>query len=354
MSSHFPGKRRAATLADISREVGVSPMAVSAVLNNAKTSARISAAKRVAVIAAAKRLNYRPNAMARALADRRMNTLGVSTILAGKGLNQYFLEVFNGIVEGAAKLSQNTTVFAHETWEECLAKMPSICDGRIDGLILLAPILPASAQAELPFHTPLVAIHSDRPLAGVLNIESDEEEASYRMTQAMIKAGHRSILHAAGPLLRCGPRRRLSGWQRAMRDANLTPSLVLETSFDRIRARADLTAWLKAAPKPLPTACVCASDDIALSLIEAARELGIRVPDDLSVSGFDDTLLAQTSNPALATVRQPLREMGILAAEELVKRIDANREGVEVPSDKPIVLANEVVLRASLQPPRSQ
>jgi len=100
--------RHAATLADVGREAGVSIMAASAVLNGAKTSSRISDETRVRILAAAEKLHYRANATARALVDRRMNAIGVATTLSRNELNQYFLEVFNGVIEAAASPAAGT------------------------------------------------------------------------------------------------------------------------------------------------------------------------------------------------------------------------------------------------------
>ncbi|WP_404421364.1 LacI family DNA-binding transcriptional regulator [Nibricoccus sp. IMCC34717] len=343
-------RRKAATLADVAKRVGVSVMAVSSVLNGVKTTTRLSDKKRAKVIAAARRLNYRPNAAARALADNRMNTLGVASVLVGESLNQYFLEVFNGVLRAAAAAQQNTTVFAYASWDQCLAKMGSICDGRIDGLILIAPTLGPEAHEHLPSHTPIVAIHANAPIPGVLNIESDEENASYQIVRTLIAGGHRAIMHVAGPLKFSGPRRRLSGWQRALRESDLVPRPLIETDFNREAARAAFSTWLATAPRPLPTAFVCASDDIALGVMDVLQAAGLRVPDDASVVGFDDTLIAQTSQPPLATVRQPLRELGRRAADELLQRIAAIREGRDLPATPPVVLANELVLRPSYRP----
>ena len=116
-------------------------MAASVVLNAARTSSRIAPGTRARILTAAARLRYRPNAAARALADRRMNTLGVAAVVDGGELNLYFLGLFNGILAAAARHEQNTTVFTLADWERDAARLPGFCDGRIDGLILIGPVL---------------------------------------------------------------------------------------------------------------------------------------------------------------------------------------------------------------------
>src|SRR4051794_15959561 len=178
--------RHAATLADVGREAGVSAMAASVVLNGAKTSSRISDETRERIIAAAIRLRYRANATARALAERRMNTIGVAISLSPNEPNQYFLEVFNGVIEAAAAAGQNTTVFAIPDWKDGASRIPAICDGRIDGLILLAPLLDLDAAKYLPDHTPIVSVHANNEMPGVVNLESDEEAGAFAMVRHML------------------------------------------------------------------------------------------------------------------------------------------------------------------------
>ncbi|HOG92511.1 MAG TPA: LacI family DNA-binding transcriptional regulator, partial [Opitutaceae bacterium] len=133
---------RAATLADVGRAAGVSAMAASAVLNQAKTSSRISPDTRARILTAAAKLNYRPNIAARALAARRMNTIGLAAVVDLQGeLNHYFMEVLNGVIEAAARHEQNTTVFTLHDWHHGASRVGGLCDGRIDGLILLAPLM---------------------------------------------------------------------------------------------------------------------------------------------------------------------------------------------------------------------
>jgi len=189
---------RAATLADVGRAAGVSAMAASAVLNGARTSSRTAPGTRDRIIEAAAMLRYRANAAARALATRRMNTIGIAVVIEGGELNQYFLEVFNGILEGAAQNGQTATIFTLPDWSDA-SRLASFCDGRIDGLILIAPLLSAEAVKSLPDHAPFVALHANCPLPGVLNLESDEGRGAFDLVRFLIAQGHRRILHLCRP-----------------------------------------------------------------------------------------------------------------------------------------------------------
>ena len=114
-----------------------------------------------------------------------------------------------------------------------------------------------------------------------------------------------------------------------------------------------MKAWLEEnAGRPLPTAVFCANDGVAFGCMEALSTAGLRVPDDISVAGFDDTLAARACVPQLSTVRQPLRQMGGRAVEVLLELIRSGSEGAAIPAS-PVVFSTEPVLRASVAAPRT-
>ncbi|MEO5687267.1 MAG: LacI family DNA-binding transcriptional regulator [Burkholderiaceae bacterium] len=354
-TSQSTRNRHAATLADVGREAGVSIMAASAVLNGAKTSSRISDETRVRILAASEKLHYRANATARALVDRRMNAIGVATTLSRNELNQYFLEVFNGVIEAAAEYDQNATVFAIPDWKDGASRIPAICDSRIDGLILLAPLLEIEAARYLPDHTPIVSVHANHELPNVVNLESDEEAGAFEMVSHMLALGHRRILHVGGPSDSIGATRRISGYLGAHAAAGVKPldDYIIPGYFTTDSGRRELEAWLQRhRGEPLPQAIFAASDAIAMGCLDTLSARGVRTPADVSVVGFDDTMMARSAH--LATVRQPLREMGQRAVRLLMDRIEAkHRDAVyRVPSN--IVLPTEIVLGQSLAAPRAR
>ncbi len=368
MPSRSPkGSQKPATLADVGRAAGVSAMAASAVLNGTKTSARIAAETRERIEAAAARLHYRPNVAARALLSRRMNTLGVSVVVHDREFNHYFLELFNGIIGGAAHHEQTTTVFPLENWDDAMPRLPTFCDGRIDGMILVGPVIAPENLRALPAHTPFVSLHANQALDHTINLETDELRGAREMVEHFVALGHRDILHVSGPRGLVGVERRIEGWAEALRGAGLPvdPGRVLSANrFTSEGGFEVLSAWLQAnAGQPLPTALFCANDAIAVGCMEALAALGLRVPDDLSLGGFDDTLAARTTVPQLTTVRQPLRAMGVRAVEILLGRIEAaaarygGKEPDGLPLNEgafdPVVFETELVVRASSAPPRA-
>ena len=351
-SSPKPVHLRAATLADVGRAAGVSAMAASAVLNGARTSSRISDDTRERILKAAAKLHYRPNAAARALANRRMHTLGVAAVIDNSQLNPYFMQVFNGILEAAASHEQNTTVFALHDWNRDTARLRGFCDGRIDGLILIGPLLQAE-KTVLPAHTPFVSIHANCPLPGVINVESDEEHGAWEMVRHLVALGHRRIMHLTGAPGLTGAERRIQGYRRALQSSRIAfdPQLLVPSNYNEEDGREDMRRWLKKhAGQPLPHAVFCANDASAIGCMEALAEVGLKVPDDISVAGFDDTLAARTTVPQLTTVRQPLRAMGARAAELLLARIAQHNGAKTILSNKAVVFPTDLVPRASTGP----
>lgn len=348
-------RSNAATLADVAREAGVSQVAVSAVLNGAKTSARTSAETRARVIAAAERLRYQPNATARALVRGRANAVGivVSGLDLGAETNVYFLEVFVGVIAGATRAGQTTCVFTLRDWDEARQRLPALCDGRVDGMILLAPWLDGAASDWMPASTPFVSVHANRTIAGVANVESDDEAGAFAMVSHMLALGHRRILHVGGPVGAAGADRRIEGYLRAHAAAGVEPppGHLLRSAFTTEGGRAALQDWLRDhRGAPMPEAVLGGNDAIALGCMETLVARGLRVPADVSVVGFDDSLLARAAG--IATVRQPLHEIGSRAVDVLVEHIEALQKKRPWQGPPSIVLPSTVIPRPTLAQPR--
>jgi LacI family transcriptional regulator len=350
-----PRHLKATTLADVGREAGVSAMTASVVLNGARTTARISQETRDRVLDAAVRLRYRPDETARALATRRTNTIGIAATLLGDEPNLYFLEVFNGVLQGAAAAGQNTTVFTLGGWGDAAQRIARFCDGRIDGLILLAPVLPEAASDWLPSHTPVVSIHANHGISGVVNLESDEQAGAFEAVSRLLALGHQRILHVGGPVSATGADRRVAGYLQAHRVAGVAPppGHVARCEYTLAAGRSAMESWLQEhRGQQLPEAVFAGSDAIALGCIDALARRGLRVPEDVSVVGFDDTLLGRTHR--LATVRQPLQQLGRQATDTLVGLIDARQAGTSRHAQRNIVLPTEIVMGATLAAPRGE
>jgi LacI family transcriptional regulator len=329
-------------------------MTASSALNGGGgSSTRVSAETCERVLAEAQRLGYRANATARALANRRTNAVGFVTNMIGEEPNLYFLEVFSGVMQGATAAGQTTSVFTLGSWHEAPVRIPAMCDGRVDGLILLAPLLQDDRSAWLPPHTPLVSVQADSPLAGVVNIESDNAAGACAVVRHLLAIGHRRILHVGGPPGISLAEQRVEGYLRAYAEAGVKPArdYVVRAPLSVEGGREAMQEWLRQhRGGPLPEAVFGCNDAIAFGCIETLRSLGVRVPDDVSVVGYDHTFMWRSVR--MATVRQPLHEMGRRAVEVLLQRIEALRRGAPYSGRFNIVLPTEVVLGETLSGPR--
>jgi LacI family transcriptional regulator len=300
-------------------------MTVSVVLNGARSATRVSDATRARIVSAAARLRYQPNAVARGLSRRRMDAIGVVATVDGEELNLYFLEILNGILEEATARGQNTTIFSVTHWNDEQAKMAQCCDGRVDGLIFISPHMsPEMAQELQHRHTPFLTTHNTNILPGVRNLGVDNEHGAHAAVRHLIDHGHRRILHFPGIDRAVDTQERLAGYHRALAEADLPfdPSLVVpghySASSGAERTRRMLAeGWFD----PLPTAIFCGNDAIASGCMEVLAANGIRCPDDISIVGFDDTMSARMTTPALTTVRQPFRRLGRRAVSSLLELI---------------------------------
>jgi DNA-binding LacI/PurR family transcriptional regulator len=329
----------------VARAAGVSEAAASSALNGGRRgSARVSAETCKHVLAVAQGLGYRPNATARALASRRTNALGFVTHILGEEPNLYFLEVFSGVMHGATAAGQTTSVFTLSNWAEAPVRIPALCDGRVDGLILLAPDLEDDRLAWLPPQTPLVSVHADSPVAEVVNIGTDDEAGACEMVRRLLALGHRRILHVGGPPGFAMTDQRVAGYLRAHAEAGVKPAPghVVRAPLSIDGGRAAMREWLGQHPgRPLPEAVFGCNDAIAFGCIETLRSQGLRVPHDVSVVGYDHTSTARSVH--MTTVHQPLHEMGQRAVEVLLQRIEALRRGEPYPGPFNILLPTDIV-----------
>jgi LacI family transcriptional regulator len=329
-------------------------MAASSALNGGQNSARVSPQTRERVMAAAKRLKYRPNASALALNYRRTDTIGFITTLMGKEPNAYLMEVFGGVVEGARTAGQTAAVFTLDSWDEAPTRIPALCDGRVDGLIVLAPRLEDDGNDWLPEHTPMVSVHASgnwRP--GGVNFECDDESGAYEMVRRMLSLGHRRVLHMGGPTGYPSADRRVEGYLRAHAEIGLSPPLdhVVRVAYYTEGACREMQAWLERhRGQPLPDAVFAGSDDIAVGCMEVLVARGLQIPRDISIASFDYTLPARTLQ--MAAVRQPLHEMGQQSVQVLMNLIEASRQGEPYVGPPNIVLPPEVIAGRTLAEPR--
>lgn len=302
-------------------------MAASVVLNGATSSARVSQTTRERILEAAARLRYRRNVAALGLSRRRMNTLGVVSTIVGRTVNLYYMEVLTGLLASAAEHGQSVSILTVRDWAADETRILEFCDGRIDGLILIGPELSPAFARLLVQYAPLVSLHGTMSVPLMPTIDIDNEGGSYLATRHLIELGHRRLVHLAGPPHTESGRLRLNGFRRALVGASLPIStdisrsgtFVYESGYNRTAAMLDFPAG-----REMPTGFVCANDASAFGCIDALRERGLSIPDDVSVVGFDDTMLARMMRPTLTTIHQPFGEMCQRAVQVLLEQIHAD------------------------------
>jgi DNA-binding LacI/PurR family transcriptional regulator len=329
---------RPPVMADVAKLAGVSAQTVSRVLND---HPNVSARARDAVTAAIAELGYRPNAAARTLVTRRTRTLGVIS--------------FDTTLFGPASMLHGLERAAAGEYFVSIASLPALDRGGVhgavdrlleqgvDGIIVIAPMKPAvDACGSISCGVPLVAVGGGTK-ASLASVAVDNAAGAALATRYLLGLGHPTVHHIAGPRAWLDAQERIAGWRSALRDAGApVPELAAGDWSSATGYR--IGSGIAADPKV--TAVLCGNDHLALGLIRALAERGKRVPDDISVVGFDDIPESGYFLPPLTTVRQDFAALGRHALSALVALID----GQAVP-DTCLRVPPQLVERASAGPP---
>lgn len=326
-------EKRVVTMKDVARATGFSPATVSIVLNNAPLARYIAAATREKIETTAKRLGYRPNVMARFLRSRRSQSIG---IMLFDVMDPFCTPVLRGIENAIYTLGYLPVLAdAHNQIDRFERYLEMLLERHVDGLIVVANwlfvdihLLADLNKREIPAAT----IGWETPSKMVSSVMVDNEAGGKLAIEHLYQLGHRKIAVIRGPkrLIDAAPR-----WRGIQKYADtvglqLDPSLVLQlpdafdptSSFDNgYRLTEDLL--LK---KKKFTALLAFDDLTALGAIRALTKAGIKVPEQCSVTGFDDIALSAFSMPALTTIRQPLETMGGMAVGLVLDAIKAGHE----------------------------
>lgn len=346
-----PIKTRTTTLSDVAKHAGVSVNAVSSVINQSRVGTRVSEKTRLRIQASAAELQYHPNAAARRLSGKRMNTLGVIfyRISASPFSNAYFAPILDGIGAAAARHKQDMMLFTGHDWQDSQHSLPIFCDGRCDGLLLVGPHTATDiVDALLERHVPFTLINNrwNDPRASWVDV--DDVMAAKQLTTYLLELGHRRIAMLCGdPFVQCVPRR-LAGYTQALAAAGvpLNQELIPPGSFMAPSTAERVCSLLALPHAQRPTALFCTNDTMALEALETLKEKGVKVPQELSVVGFDDIALAATEVPPLTTIQQPLSLLGVHAAELLLSQIANQYEDRETAGITEF-LPTELVIRQS-------
>jgi LacI family transcriptional regulator len=329
------------TIIDVAREAGVSYATVSRVINN---KAHVKPAKREAVLSAMSRLGYVVNQQARSLAGGHSGVIGLLVQNLG---TSWVGTIMRGVDEELDTLGYDMMLYTtHRAKSHEAAHVAAITRGVADGLLLILPrdtgsYLDSLRRRQFPYVViDPQEIDETTPAVGVTNREGAQSATRY-----LIDLGHRRIGFITGNLELVSARDRLAAYRATLAEYGipLRPELIAEGDFLQKRGFHAAQELLDLPERP--TAIFASNDDTAFGVIEAARDRGLRIPEDLSVVGFDDIPEAANVHPPLTTVRQPLDQMGRAGARMLLHAIE--HPEIEMRST---ILPTELIIRSSCQP----
>lgn len=331
----------AVTLADVARMAGVSKMTVSNVINN---KSGVSESTRRRVQRAVEQSGYLANPAARLLAGRRMNLIGVMAPRFGW---PYVNEVVNGASTAAEAAGLNLAIFTTSEHPEVERERAALLRGLADGVLLVLPGLGGGGSGadslRLLRGVPVVVVDAEGPH----NVRADNAAGARLAAQHLLELGHRRIGHVLGPTeSRADAAERRAGFLAALAGAGVPAPPEYLASGDYSEAGGARAGHALLSLPERPTAIFAANDASALGVLRAAQALGLRVPRDLSVVGFDDLPLAAHTRPALTTVRQPLHQMGAAGVGLLIELARG-----AAPPEQHLRFPTELVRRDSTGPP---
>jgi DNA-binding LacI/PurR family transcriptional regulator len=328
----------------VAKRVRLAPGAVSAVLNNSLACRSVPDRAKRRIFAAARELEYKPNDSARTLRVKRSSTIGVIAAELGDPYGQFIIAGIERHLRGNG-FFYLTAVHRHDN--ELLESYSRLLLERgVEGFITIdTPIVREPAL-------PTVAIAGHRPFAGVTNIALDHKAAALSALRHLLEDGHREFAFLKGPAISADTESRWQSIVEASRELGIQihPDRVVELNASQAcAARAPEFAYPFAkellSRNRAFTALFAFNDNSAIAAISALQDAGLRVPENVSVIGFDDIPLASYANPTLTTVRQPLQKMGEIAARTLLGRIDNRSEYVAE-----IAIETELIVRQSTGP----
>jgi len=318
--------------------LGLSPATLSLVMNRSAVADSIPKATQDQIFAAAEKFNYRPNFLARSLRTQRSFTLGVIVPEVSEG---YATLVMSGIEEHLLREGYFYFVASHHHRPDLIDEYPKLLLARsVEGLI--AVDTPWNHDLSIP----VVTVSGHNAVNKVTNVVLDHRRAAELALEHLLTLGHRRIAFIKGQEFSSDTEARWDAIVRAAARLGLTIHAELTTQLQGEVPSPDLGYQVtrRLLTKHEPFSAIFAFNDIsAIGAIRALREKGLRVPEDVSVVGFDDIQSAAFQNPGLTTVRQPLRRMGRIAAETVLRRIA--RDGMDHP--KEITVDPELVVRES-------
>jgi DNA-binding LacI/PurR family transcriptional regulator len=337
--------KRHVTIREVAKAAGASVSTISAALNN---SDYVSAKMRSRIEEAAKALRYCPNDLARGL--RLQKTHSIAIVVPDLS-NNFYIELVRGAKDYSA--SANFTVLigdSRENWEEERNYLDSFHRRRVDGVVRVPAINAVGGKAKSVLGN-LPVVYADRhPLARdtyIGRVGVDNTRAAESATRYLLSLGHRDIGVIAGDASSGTSVDRLQGFMTALRSAKIRPDRSMIHAGHNDMESGHFHAMQLLTRGERPTAIFCTNNMMALGALAAIQEIGLACPDEISLLGFDDFYWATLLRPRLTVVRQPAREIGMIAARLLIDHIEGR---ASIPT--PALLKTQLIVRDSCCPPR--
>jgi len=331
------------TSIDVAKLAGVSRTTVSFVLNNFPDS-NISENTRQRVIEAARQLNYHPNASGRKLASGKSKMIGLVRLQSIEQVfnDAFLLQVFVGIEQAASKWGFHV-LLKHLDHEKTDGYSQLITENHVDGIILSGPLQNDPELIQLHKEGVPIILLGQMANTNIPFVDVNAEFGSKMAVDHLISCGHKRIAMITNAKMEySSAQQRKSGYLKAIKNAKIKvdESLIKEGDFtpaSGYEAMKDLLSL-----PPYPTAVFVASDVVAIGAIQAIKQAGLRIPQDIEIIGFDDVPMAEFYDPPLSTVRLPAFDLGRLAGDQLIKMILGN--DTDLPG---VLLETELILRES-------
>ena len=329
-------KTRSISLKTLAEHLSLSPATVSLVMNQSKAADAIPKETQKRIVAAAKELNYRPNFYARSLRIQRSFTIGI----LHPDLSDYVALLTSGIEDHLMREGYFYFAAGHRNNPDLIEEYPMIMmDRSVEGIIAI------DTPIEHPLSLPVVAISGHRKVKGVTNLVLDHRRAAQLALGHLVKMGHRDIAFMKGPKVSSDTEVRWQSICDAAKAMNVAmkPGLCVQVEFSTPFPDMGYPVVQKLLAGGQPFTAIFAFNDVsAIGAIRALRDAGKQVPGNVAVIGFDDIPSAAYNTPSLTTIRQPLRRMGEIAAETLLKRLRGSKS---VPAE--VAVEPELVIRES-------
>jgi LacI family transcriptional regulator len=320
------------TIYDVAREAGVSIATVSRALRG---SDLVTAETRERVRAAVEALNFTPSRLGRSLAEGRHAANG---IVFPHLVGPYYAEVLLGYEEAAAELGRSVLILATQGRADATAQVLELA-GRVDGMVVMGRTVPDDVVAELARTGPPLVLLAREPVGDLDTIRSENAATARELAAHLLEHGYERIAFLGDPEAHPDVADRYAGLSEELQASGVRPPPVTRCAFDVDAGQAAAGALLRARRRP--EVIVCANDEVALGVHLTATEAGLRIPDDLAITGWDDVMAARFVG--LTTARQPMRELGAIAARWLHDRMV---ERTTVPVRRQ-VLPTQLVVRDS-------